>query len=65
MDMVRVMVCNVTFNNIAVISWQSVLVVETLPGGESPCLPCDAVCNTDGKLLNYMSVSFMLILIFR
>jgi hypothetical protein len=28
MDMVRVMVCNVTFNNISVISWQSVLVVQ-------------------------------------
>jgi hypothetical protein len=28
MDMVRVMVCNVTFNNISVISWQSVIVVE-------------------------------------
>ena len=38
---------------------------ETLPGGESPCLPCDAVCNTDGKLLNYMSVTFMLIWIFK
>jgi hypothetical protein len=32
MDMVRVMVCNVTFNDISVISWQSVLVVEEKSG---------------------------------
>ena len=32
MNMVRVMVCSVTFNNISAISWQSVLVVEEKRG---------------------------------
>jgi len=39
MDMVRVMVCNVTFNNISVISWQSVLVVTT--DGPHRCTICE------------------------
>jgi len=30
MDMVRVMMFNATFDNISVISWQSVLVVEEI-----------------------------------
>ena len=30
MDMVRIMMFNATFNNISVISWQSVLVVEEI-----------------------------------